>query len=56
MLAYQTEVALRHIGGLGGVLAHLAGCEAWPGGEETCVYGLVPGINDGTKSGPVKEL
>ena len=29
---------------------------AWPGGEETCVYGLGTGINDGNKAGPVKEL
>ena len=38
------------------MLAHQAGCEAWTGGEETCVYGFVPGIDDGTKAGLVNEL
>ena len=56
MLACQSEVELRHIDGLWEVLAHQAGCEAWPGGEENCVYSLAPGINDGTKAGPVKEM
>ena len=42
--------------GLGEVLAHYPGCEAWIGGEITCVYGLVPGIYNENKAGPVQEL
>ena len=38
------------------MIAYQAGFEAWPGGEETCFCGLAPGINDGTKEGPVKEM
>ena len=56
MLACQFEVDLSCICGLGEVLAHQAGCEAWLGGGKTCVWGLEPGINDGNKSVPVKEL
>ena len=41
---------------LGGVLAHQAGCETLKGDEGTCVYVFVPCINDGTKTGPVKEM
>ena len=53
VFACQLESALSCIDGFGEVLAHYTGCEAWPGGEITCVYGLVPGINNEDKAGPV---
>ena len=56
VFACQLESALSCIDGFGEVLAHYTGCEAWPGGEITCVYGLVPGINNGAKEGPMQEL
>ena len=49
-------MAFFRLGGLGEVLAHQIGCEAWLGGEENCVYGLAPDINDENESGLVKEL
>ena len=51
---FQSAVSLRRINGLGEVLAHQAGCEAWSGDEETCFYGLALGINDWTKADLVK--
>ena len=56
MLSCQSEVAFISINGLGEVLAHYNGYEAWKGGEETCVYVLAPGINNGAKTGPVYEM
>ena len=56
MLECKSKVAFCRLDGIGEVLAHQDGCEAWPGGEENCVYSLAPGINDGTKAGPVKEM
>ena len=47
---------LNSLNGIGEVLVQQAGCEAWPCGEEICVYGLVPGINDRTKSYLMNEL
>ena len=47
---------LRHIDGLGEVLAYELGCEAWTGGEIICVYGLAPGIYNRDKSGPLQKV
>ena len=49
-------MALSRINELGKVIAHQAGCESFPGGEETCIYGIVPGIIGGTSAVLVKEM
>ena len=56
MLECQSEVDFFHINIRGEFLAHQAGFVAWPGGEETCIYVFAPGIDDGNKSGLLKEL
>ena len=56
VLACQYNVAFFHINVIGEVLVYQAGFEAYPGSEETYVYGFAPGIGYGTNSGPVKEL
>ena len=38
------------------MLARKLGCEALPGGEIPCIYGLAPGIYNQTEVGPVQEL
>ena len=45
-----------HLNEIWDVLVHQSGCKSWTGGEETCIDGLAPGINYGTKTGLVKEL
>ena len=54
VLVCQSEVAFCRLNGLGEVLAHKAGCEAWPGGEENCVNGFSSGIKNGAKTGLVE--
>ena len=49
-------MVFRRFNGLGEVLAHWLGCEAWPGSEITCIYGLAPGIYNRAKAGTVQEL
>ena len=49
-------MALGRINVLGWVLAHYLGCEAWPGGKITCVYGLTPGIYNWAEAGPIREM
>ena len=56
VLVCPYEVAFCHIDGFWEVIVHRAGCEYWLGGEETCVNGLAPCIDDKTETGPVGEM
>ena len=49
-------MALGRLNGRLEVLAHELGCEAWPGCEIPCFYGLALGIYNRDETGHMQEL